>query len=101
MQYPLVLVAAFAAASMAAPTAPPASTQSKDEMPAGLCAEDQFVVADGLGYYLEKSDCLALKALCAQKNMTKPAELEKCVTHTRLSLIKEAQQLAQDTKGSV
>ncbi|KAK9445130.1 hypothetical protein VB005_00237 [Metarhizium brunneum] len=101
MQYPLVLVAAFATACIATPTAAPASMQSKDDMSTGLCPKHQLVVVDGLGYYLEEKDCLALKAGCAQQNRTKPAELKKCITNTRISEIKEAQKAAQDTKRSV
>ncbi|KAF5127334.1 hypothetical protein E5D57_008264 [Metarhizium anisopliae] len=101
MQYPLVLVAAFATACIATPTAAPASMQSKDDMSTGLCPKDQLVIVDGLGYYLPKAECLVLKERCGQKNTTKPAELKKCITNTRISEIKEAQKAAQDTKRSV
>lgn len=64
MQYPLVLVAAFATASIAAPTAPPASTQSKDEMPTEVCPKDQLVFIGNVGYGLPREKCLPLTKEC-------------------------------------
>ncbi|KFG79869.1 hypothetical protein MANI_010036 [Metarhizium anisopliae] len=98
MQYPLVLVAAFAAASMAAPTAPPASTQSKGEMPTEVCPNDQLVFIGNVGYGLPREKCLHLKKACTRRNITEPAELKKYITDARISEVQGHQEAAQGAK---
>ncbi|KID94042.1 hypothetical protein MAJ_09991, partial [Metarhizium majus ARSEF 297] len=99
MQYPLVLVAAFATASMAAPTAPPASAQSKDEMPTEVCPRNQLVIIGMGGYDLSREKCLPLRKECEKRNITELAELKKCITDARISQIQELQKAAQGTQS--
>ncbi|KAK9440995.1 hypothetical protein VB005_05630 [Metarhizium brunneum] len=115
MQYPLLLVAAFATASIAAPAAgPPASTQGKEDVAkeAGKLAEEacppiHSVHIDGLGYSLAQDDCKLLADECLQGGFTEPAELKKCITDAYIygikaeNLVKEAcprDQLVEDCK---
>ncbi|KAF5130234.1 hypothetical protein E5D57_006571 [Metarhizium anisopliae] len=103
MQYPLLLVAAFATASIAAPAAgPPASTQGKEDVAkeVGKLAEEacppiHSVHIDGLGYSLAQDDCKLLADECLQGGFTEPAELKKCITDAYIYGIK-AENLVKD-----
>lgn len=93
MQYPLLLVAAFATASIAAPAAgPPASTQGKEDVAkeVGKLAEEacppfQLIRIDSLKYSLLQDACRPLADECLRGGITEPAELTKCITDARAS----------------
>ncbi|KAH0601464.1 hypothetical protein MHUMG1_00340 [Metarhizium humberi] len=103
MQYPLLLVAAFATASIAAPAAgPPASTQGKEDVAkeVGKLAEEacppfQYFNINSVGYSLAPDDCKLLADECLQGGFTEPAELKKCIADAYIYGIK-AEELVKE-----
>ncbi|EFZ02736.1 hypothetical protein X797_000680 [Metarhizium robertsii] len=102
MQYPLLLVAAFAtasiAASIAAPAAgPPASTQGKEDVAKEVgklaeeaCPRDQLVYNGGKGLLLRKIECKCYANKCLQGGIIEPAKLKECINDARIKSKKPA-----------
>ncbi|KID78186.1 uncharacterized protein G6M90_00g039910 [Metarhizium brunneum] len=99
MQYPLLLVAAFATASIAAPAAgPPASTQGKEDVTKEVgklaeeaCPRDQLVYSSRGGLLLRQEDCKRYADKCLQGGIIEPAKLKECINDARIKSKKPAQ----------